>query len=195
MKKSTITAVIVLLMILTVCLYFISGTYARYADSRSGNATVDVAKWQVSITDGTDPLNAGFTLPFTVEENENVVADKIAPETTAKATIELDLTGTEVAVDFSATIDDAQLATLFGDSAEDVEVTTSITGAASSGTTTTIPLPDGQAFTAENGKINIEITLTWTNNDAHNTSDTEVGTTGGTLNIPVELKVEQHIGA
>ena len=62
MKKSTVTIVIALLIILTVCLYFISGTYARYADSRSGNATVSVAKWSVSITDGTDPLNSDFTL-------------------------------------------------------------------------------------------------------------------------------------
>ncbi len=195
MKKSTVTIVIALLIILTVCLYFISGTYARYADSRSGNATVSVAKWSVSITDGTDPLNSDFTLPFTVEENENVVANKIAPETTAKANIELDLTGTEVAVDFEATISEENLATVFGDSADDVEVTTSITGAATSGTTTTIPLKDGQAFTAENGKINIEITLTWTNNDAHNTSDTQVGVTGGTLELPVELTLKQHIGA
>lgn len=195
MKKSTITVVIALLIILTVCLYFISGTYARYADSRSGNATVGVAKWAVSITDGTDPLNNDFDLQFKVEENDNVVAGKIAPETTAKATIQLDLTGTEVAVDFGATIDDEDLSTLFGDSAEDVEVTTAITGAATSGTTTTIPLPDGQAFTSENGKINIEITLTWTNNDAHNTSDTEVGVAGGTLELPVELTLKQHIGA
>ena len=56
MKKSTIVTVIAILMVITVCLYFISGTYARYADSRSGNATTSVAKWAVSITDGTDPL-------------------------------------------------------------------------------------------------------------------------------------------
>ena len=176
MKKSTIVTVIAILMVITVCLYFISGTYARYADSRSGNATTSIAKWAVSITDGTDPLDNDFTLPFTVEENQNVVAGKIAPSTTAKATIELDLTGTEVAVDFSAT---------------------SITGAASSGATTTIQLPtDGgtaKAFDSTNGKIEIEITLTWTNDDTFNTSDTTVGVTAGTLELPVELTLQQHI--
>lgn len=198
MKKSTITTVIALLIILTVCLYFISGTYARYADSRSGNAQVSVAKWEVSITDGESPLNNQFKLPFTVQENANVVSGKIAPGTTATATIDLDLTGTEVAVDFEATISEENLSTVFGESADDVKVTTAVTGATSGGTSgvTTIQLPgDGQAFTQGNGKIEITITLTWTNNDEHNTSDTTVGKAGSTLDIPVTLTLKQHIGA
>ncbi len=193
MKKSTITAIIVLLMILTICLYFISGTYARYADEYSGQTTVDVAKWAVSVTDGTEALTNNFTLPFTVETNANVVEGKIAPGSTAKATIELDLTGTEVAVDFGATIDEDELATVFGDSAEDVNLTTSITGAATSGATTTINLPSGQAFDASNGKVKIELTLEWTNNDSNNLSDTKIGNAGETLHIPVDITVQQHI--
>lgn len=193
MKKSSITAIIVLLMVLTVCLYFISGTYARYADEYSGTAKVDVAKWAVSVTDGTEALTNNFTLPFTVETNANVVEGKIAPGSTAKATIELDLTGTEVAVDFGATIDEDELATVFGDSAEDVNLTTSITGAATSGATTTINLPSGQAFDASNGKVKIELTLEWTNNDSNNLSDTKIGNAGETLHIPVDITVQQHI--
>ena len=193
MKKSTITAIIVLLMILTICLYFISGTYARYADEYSGQTTVDVAKWAVSVTDGTEALTNNFTLPFTVETNANVVEGKIAPGSTAKATIELDLTGTEVAVDFEATIDEDELATVFGDSAEDVNLTTSITGAATSGATTTINLPSGQAFDASNGKVKIELTLEWTNNDSNNLSDTKIGNAGETFHIPDDITVQQHI--
>ena len=86
---------------------------------------------------------------------------------------------------------------MFGDSAEKVEVSTSITGAASSGATTTIQLPtDGgtaKAFGSTNGKIEIEITLTWTHDDTFNTSDTAVGVTAGTLELPVELTLQQHI--
>lgn len=193
MKKSSITAIIVLLMVLTVCLYFISGTYARYADEYSGQTTVDVAKWAVSITDGTEDLTNNFTLPFTVNTNTNVVEGKIAPGTTATAKIELDLTGTETAVDFGATINEDDLATIFGDSADDVTLSTSITGAATSGTTTTINLPDGQAFNSSNGKIVMELTLEWTNNDANNLSDTEVGKAGANLNIPVDITLQQHI--
>ena len=193
MKKSSITAIIVLLMVLTVCLYFISGTYARYADEYSGQTTVDVAKWAVSITDGTEDLTNNFTLPFTVNTNTNVLEGKIAPGTTATAKIELDLTGTETAVDFGATINEDDLATIFGDSADDVTLSTSITGAATSGTITTINLPDGQAFNSSNGKIVMELTLEWTNNDANNLSDTEVGKAGATLNIPVDITLQQHI--
>lgn len=200
MKKGRITMMIVMLMLLTVVLYFISGTYARYADSRSGKTTVSVAKWQVAITDGTDALENNFTLPFTVEENDNVVEGKIAPATKATATIELDLTGTEVAVDFGAVVTDTALATLFGASSDKVKLSTEVKGATESATsnadgTTTIALPNGQAFSGENGKITITITLTWENDDTFNTSDTAVGTTAGTLEIPVELTLEQHIEA
>ena len=194
MKKSSITAIIVLLMVLTVCLYFISGTYARYADEYSGTAKVDVAKWNVQMTDGKSALENTFELPFVVESNTNVVADKIAPGSTATATMELDLTGTEVAVDFEATIDDAKIAEIFGDSADAVELTTSVEGAATSTSATTIALPkNGQAFDSSNGKVIVKLTLTWTNDDLNNASDTVVGETGSTLEIPVDITVQQHI--
>ena len=96
MTKNKVKITMAILMLITACLYFVSGTYARYADGITGNAQVSVANWKVAFSDGTNAIEDNFDLTFTVQENPNVVSGKIAPSTTATAKIEVDLTGTEV---------------------------------------------------------------------------------------------------
>lgn len=194
MTKRTKEGIIVVLMLLTICLYFISATYARYVSDINGNAEVDVATWNVNFenVDGS-ALEKDFNLVFTVNENENVVPGKIAPSTSATATIIADLTGTEVAVDYEATITETALETLFGASKDSVEITTSTKVGGNVDTTGTIPLINKSAFTEDNGKVEITITLTWSNSDTLNESDTEVGKNGGKLTLPVKLTLKQHI--
>lgn len=194
MTKRTAKLIIAVLMILAVCLYFIAGTYARYTSSITGNAKVDVAKWAVAFKNGDATLANKFDLTFTVDKNDNVVSNKIAPATTATATITVDLDGTEVAVKYAAEVTETDLATFFGDSASDVKVTTTAKVNKTEDTTGKIALPTG-GFTSENGKVEITVKLTWTNNEAHNVSDTTVGTTAGTLTLPVTLTVSQDTGA
>ena len=195
MTKRTVKTIIAVLMILAICLYFISGTYARYTTSVGAKAEASVAKWAVSLKHGGADITKGQILKFTVRENNNVVAGKIAPSVTAVSTVEVDLTGTEVAVDFEAIVDDKAIADIFGASASSVTATTTVTGGTVSGTTSsTLALPDGKAFTSSNGKVTLTITLTWENVEAKNGSDTTVGIAAKTLQIPVTLNVQQHIG-
>lgn len=194
MTKKTVKSLIAVLMLLTVCLYFISGTYARYASELTGNASVSVAKWAVAFTDGTNALQNNFALTFTVDENPNVVPNKIAPATSATAKVVVDLTGTEVAVDYNAVVTQDALATVFGASADKVKVTAKVNGNADT-TQGTIALVNNQAFTADNGKVELIITLTWENDEAFNVSDTLVGENGGTLTLPVTVTLQQHIDA
>lgn len=170
MTRNTKKLMIIVLMLVVVGLYFVSGTYARYTDSYTGTSKVTVAKWAVKLKDGANAeLNKTFDLPFTVEENSNVVSGKIAPATEATATLNLDLTGTEVAVDYTAEITKADLATFFGNSASNVTV--AVTG----GTTT-----------EENGKYIATGTVDLVN-------DTATGVTAGTLTFPVTVTLQQHI--
>ena len=194
MTKRTVKTIIAVLMILAICLYFISGTYARYTTSVGAKAEASVAKWAVSLKDGDADITEGKILKFTVQGNNNVVAGKIAPSVTAVSKVEVDLTGTEVAVDFEATVNDEAIADIFGASASSVTATTTVTGGQVSGTTSTLNLPDGQKFTNANGKVTLTITLTWKNVEGNNVSDTTVGNTAGTLEMPVTLNVKQHIG-
>ena len=123
-RTRTKRAIFVVIALLLVA-YLISSTYARYTTSGTGTGTVQVAKWNVVmkaddntvVTDTTEPIT------FKVQSNTNVVPGKIAPAVTAKAEVELDLTGTEVAVDFDAVINQANIAKVFGDSASDVTLT------------------------------------------------------------------------
>lgn len=188
MKKGKITSVIVMLMLLTVCLYFISGTYARYASELSANAKVETAVWAVELKDADkQELTDDFELTFEVQNNDNVVPGKIAPSVTATAKLHLDLTGTEVAVDYTAAIDKSDLADIFGASADKVTVKVG-SGESATGT---VALVDNAAFTAANGMVPIEISITWENDDNLNVSDTTAA--GKDLTLPVTLTVQQHL--
>lgn len=199
MSKKQVRTLIVALLVVVLALYFIASTYARYTTSLTGKAQVTAAKWAVEMKkDGSTVLSNGFNLEFVVDANEFVVDNKIAPQTTAKAKVLIDLTGTEVATDLTATIDDSVKADFFGASASDVTVSTSF---AKAGTTNfeisnsgLVSLPN--QTTALSGSVEMTITLTWTNDDNHNVSDTAVGTKADdarTFEMPVTVTAQQHI--
>ena len=72
--------VIVMLLILAIALYLISGTYSRYTWKGETTGTVAVAKWQVGLSDTqTSELNVDFN----IDGNTDVVSGKIAPGSTA----------------------------------------------------------------------------------------------------------------
>ena len=193
-KKWTL---IVLVMFLLVAV--IAGTYARYTKEGKATGNVPTAKWAVTIKNGSTTLNSTTkNIPFVVQSNTNVVPGKIAPGVTAKAQIEVDLTGTEVAVDLSAAIDKSAIASTWGASYDKLSLTATLDGqsytvAASNPATVTVPLVGNTAFTASNGKKILELTLTWTNDDENNVDDTTTGEAAPTLTIPVTLTAQQKI--
>lgn len=208
MNKKSVISVMVVAMLLTVSLYFVGGTYARYATEFTGEASLQVAKWDVKIKGQEDDSTKELTLNFKVNENENVVEGKIAPDVTATATAEIDLKGTEVAVDvkLADTLKTAiaGAAEELGIEAEDLAITVDVKlegdGNTDKVTATTpsemykIALPDKTSgFTAGNSVVTITVTAAWTNNDGHNEKDTAAGKTAGTLSVPVNVTVQQHI--
>ena len=188
-KRAIFVAIAIVLLV-----YLIGGTYARYSTTGEASGKIQVAKWAVVMTadDGTTLNSTSQDITFTVQSNSNVVAGKIAPAVTAVAEVELDLTGTEVAVDFTATVGDLTPTNL--PSSDKISLTSAVEGG-TPGTKATIDLPNGEAFTAANGKKKVTLTLTWTNDDNNNVNDTATGSaaTPATITIPVTLLVEQHI--
>lgn len=189
-KRATLIAVALLLAV-----YLISSTYARYSTQGLANATVDVAKWAVAMTSGGTTLSSTTqNITFVVQSNSNVVPGKIAPAVTAVATIQLDLTGTEVAVDFTASVGSMSPNNL--PSSDKISLSSAIDGTANSGAATIIPLENNAAFTSSNGIKVVTLTLTWTNDDNNNVNDTATGMLADgsrTITIPVTLTVQQHI--
>ena len=90
MKKNTRKIVIVLLVaVVAVGTYFVSGTYAKYTTSLSGNDTATVAKWawdfnETAVTSNQNTIS--FNLFDTIKDTNgsaegDVAANKIAPGT------------------------------------------------------------------------------------------------------------------
>lgn len=193
-KTRTKRAIFVVIALLLVA-YLISSTYARYSTVGKANGKVDIAKWAVVMTadDGTTLNSTTQDITFTVQSNTEVVPGKIAPAVTAKAEIELDLTGTEVSVDFTPTIGAYTPSTL--PSADKITLTSAVEGG-TVGSSNYIPLVGNSAFTANNGKKKVTLTLTWANDDENNADDTATGMLADgsrTITIPVTLTVQQHI--
>ena len=198
-KTRTKRAIFVVIALLLVA-YLISSTYARYSTVGKADGEVDIAKWAVVMKsdDGKTLNSTTQNITFTVQSNTEVVPGKIAPAVTAKAEIELDLTGTEVSVDFTPTIGSYTPSTL--PSADKIKLTSAVEGTKDNkvGSSNYIPLVDNKAFTAENGKKKVTLTLTWANDDKNNANDTATGMLADgsrTITIPVTLTVQQHINA
>ena len=194
-RKWTILALILFLLVA-----IIGSTYTRYTSTATGSGDVSIAKWAVSVN-GTDMSNAAatFDLTFTAS-NTNTVSNKIAPGGTATAYVDIDLTGTEVSVDFSCALDaDAadNLKAVFGNDYAN-KVNPTVGTPVTEGTTSNMTL-SGTTVTvgtsAMSGTVRVPITLTWTdlNTETDNTADTNTGATKSALTVPVELNVTQHI--
>ena len=193
-KTRTKRAIFVVIALLLVA-YLISSTYARYSTVGEANGKVDIAKWAVVMTadDGTTLNSTTQDITFKVQSNTEVVPGKIAPAVTAKAEIELDLTGTEVSVDFTPTIGAYTPSTL--PSKDKITLSSAVEGG-TVGSSNYIPLVGNSAFTASNGKKKVTLTLTWANDDKNNANDTATGMLADgsrTITIPVTLTVQQHI--
>ena len=172
-KTRTKRAIFVVIALLLVA-YLISSTYARYSTVGNADGKVDIAKWAVVMTadDGTTLNSTTQDITFTVQSNTEVVPGKIAPAVTAKAEIELDLTGTAVSVDFTPTIGAYTPSTL--PSADKITLTSAVEGG-TVGSSNYIPLVGNSAFTASNGKKKVTLTLTWANDNENNADDTATG--------------------
>lgn len=209
MTKKNVKQVMLVLMLLVVGLYFVSGTYARYASTATGTATTAVATWAAKVNSNDMTTTEKFTLNFTEVPNENVVDGKIAPSSQLYTELVIDPTGSEVAMDYSIKLGD-----LVSDGAS-IENKVEIS-AIKIGTETylyselpevngervltgTIELESQSAPISEASKESVVIYVEWFDNgsedpaDANNVSDTELGGAAPTITMDVVATAVQHI--
>ena len=103
MKKRICFAL--LLMSCSLCLCFMSSTYSRYVAQTVGNIDILFAKWQILVNtqDITNENNSTITITPTIEQNENVKENTVAP--TSKGYFDIDIDPTNVDVSFRYTVD------------------------------------------------------------------------------------------
>ena len=94
-----------LLMSCSLCLCFMSSTYSRYVAGTTGNIDILFAKWQILINtqDITDANNSTISITPTIESDENVKENTVAP--TSKGYFDIDIDPTNVDVSFRYTVD------------------------------------------------------------------------------------------
>lgn len=200
MRKSKVRETVVALVILAIALFFIAGTYARYSSSGTANSSIQIAKWAVKLN-GTDMSSSSVTVTpeVTFATNANVSDDRIAPARSASFQIELDPTGSEVAIDYVLSIDTTAI-TGIANSASEISVsgaTYKIGSGSEQNATITgsgVTIPQGLSSVEAGEKVLVTVTVTWDNaNDAHNAADTENGVTGATIVVPTTITAQQHI--
>lgn len=95
-KSNGKTALIVLLLLVTIVAVILATyAWAKYTETVSGEATAEVAKWNVSATPGSEMFSKTF---------EHVVDKKMAPGTDGSISASLDINDTEVDVDYTMTL-------------------------------------------------------------------------------------------
>lgn len=93
-----------LLLSCSLCLCFMSSTYSRYVAGTTGNIDILFSKWQILINneDITNQNNSSITITPTIEQNENIKENTIAPS--SKGYFDIDINPTNVDVSFRYTI-------------------------------------------------------------------------------------------
>lgn len=182
----------VLLLALLVLVVVVSAgtyTYARYLTTVETSSDVEIAKWQIAVKDGANELSKTQKLALTVAENANVASGKMAPGSTASGEFTIDPTGSEVAIDYSVSIDTKNITndkiTIKSLSVGDNVLTKDSEG----NYVGTISLNDVLA----NKLTTVKLTVEWTNDENNNELDTTTGKTAGTINLPIVITVKQHI--
>ena len=96
---------VLLLMSCSLCLCFMSSTYSRYVAGTTGNIDILFAKWQILINneDIADENNSSISITPTIEQNENIKENTIAPS--SKGYFDIDIDPTNVDVSFRYTIE------------------------------------------------------------------------------------------
>lgn len=199
-KKSAILVVLLLLLVVVVGGY----TYSRYMSSGTANSTATIAKWSVKIGSNdldsytTDaPLNAALNLSNNAYVSEGV----IAPGRSGTFEVEIDPSGSQVAIDYVIKVDG-----ITGLATENSNI--KLTGAkywigdtAGEGQDATVTGDDGITISQDladveaNKKITVKATIEWENDETNNTADTTTGKAAETATVKTSIVAKQHIAA
>ena len=164
--------------------------YARYASNATSTMAAQVAPWKVSINSNDIVSTNTFTLDDVEwQPNEYVAEGYIAPGREGTITIEIDPTGSMVAMSYKLEIDKTKI------------TNTSITINSVTASTGEITLLEDGSYTGiipleevtSNTKKTLTIGIKWEDNIENNTNDTTTGTNETNIEIPIKLTASQLV--
>ena len=92
--------IIFLALLLITAIAFSMYAYAKYKTTLKGNGTAQVAKWSFKVNEQTQTI-PDIDLATTMKKVNNVAENKLAPGTEGSFDLNLDATGSEVAIDYN----------------------------------------------------------------------------------------------
>ena len=99
----------ILSVFIPLCLFlcFMSNTYSRYVADTTGNLKMSFAQWQILVNNEDIINNSSSSIVLTpvIDENENVVNNKIAPSSSGYFDINIDPSNVDVSFNYSISLD------------------------------------------------------------------------------------------
>ena len=167
MQKSKANVFVTAFIIILISFTSLNYVYAKNSEIKDN--------WNVTITNDAKEINDTHKIKFEVQKNKNVVLGKIAPEMKATAEIEINLQKVNGFVDIELEIDDSKLNDVFLLNAKFNDEN----------------LSSKNKKKVKAGKIEkVLLELIWKGKDIE---DTEIGINIASIEIPVKIKVLQHI--
>ena len=167
MQKSKANVFVTAFIIILISFTSLNYVYAKNSEIKDN--------WNVTITNDAKEINDTHKIKFEVQKNKNVVLGKIAPEMKATAEIEINLQKVNGFVDIELEIDDSKLKDVFLLNAKFNDEN----------------LSSKSKKKVNAGKIEkVLLELIWKGKDIE---DTEIGINIASIEIPVKIKVLQHI--
>ena len=167
MQKSKANVFVTAFIIILISFTSLNYVYAKNSEIKDN--------WNVTITNDAKEINDTHKIKFEVQKNKNVVLGKIAPGMKATAEIEINLQKVNGFVDIELEIDDSKLKDVFLLNAKFNDEN----------------LSSKSKKKVNAGKIEkVLLELIWNGKDIE---DTEIGINIASIEIPVKIKVLQHI--
>lgn len=167
MQKSKANVFVTAFIIILISFTSLNYVYAKNSEIKDN--------WNVTITNDAKEINDTYKIKFEVQKNKNVVLGKIAPGMKATAEIEINLQKVNGFVDIELEIDDSKLNDVFLLNAKFNDEN----------------LSSKSKKKVNAGKIEkVLLELIWNGKDIE---DTEIGINIASIEIPVKIKVLQHI--
>lgn len=188
--------IILSLLMLIITIININSTYSKYYTEVTGEYAREIGKWVIKINEQEIYSEDGQKVTFTIEpeliEKENVKAGKIAPGTEIYADVDINPSGTDVAIKYEVKLNEEQLQDMpIGLTVQKQTEGNELIQTGTNTYTGIIPLEDVTGGKIETIRLNLE----WINDELKNESDTEIGTIyENSVGIPIEVTVTQYLG-
>ena len=198
-RANKVKIIFLVLILIAFSIAIISGTYSRYSSSGTLNANSKMAKWSIKLknTDITTQSTSVSVVAKKIEgvSNNNVSENKIAPAQTLGATLEVDPSGSEVAVDYILEVGNIATENFnAGSSIKVNKVMCTVDGEEAVEAVKyngTYIFYEDLASVLANKKVTFVAYVTWEDSDTE--SDTSNGANLGNVVIPINVTAKQHL--